>query len=131
VLTLQSAAATASARPRQKVATIQAEGTTWGGLTHRRRLTALRISVSGWKTTDDDVGRYPRHPPRRRMTAFGLAAILPSRHSKPPPAYPSSAGRSSRSEPPAIAPDGRWIARGAHSSGSCSSLSMVQVRGRG
>jgi hypothetical protein len=63
VLTLQPAATT-SARPRQMVATIQAEGTTWGGLTHRRRLTALRISVPGWKTADDDVERYPRHPPR-------------------------------------------------------------------
>jgi hypothetical protein len=58
------------------LATIQAEGITWGGLTHWRRLTTLRISVSGWGT-DDDVERHPR----RRVTAFGQATILPSRYS--------------------------------------------------
>jgi glutamate/tyrosine decarboxylase-like PLP-dependent enzyme len=48
------------ARTRQVVARIHADATTWAGLTRWRGLTALRISVSGWKTTDDDVQRTIR-----------------------------------------------------------------------
>jgi hypothetical protein len=36
---------------------IHQDGTTWGGTTAWRGVTALRISVSGWKTTDEDVDR--------------------------------------------------------------------------
>jgi glutamate/tyrosine decarboxylase-like PLP-dependent enzyme len=48
------------ARTRQVVARIHADATTWAGLTRWRGLTALRISVSGWKTTNDDVQRTIR-----------------------------------------------------------------------
>jgi glutamate/tyrosine decarboxylase-like PLP-dependent enzyme len=45
------------ARTDQVVATVQAEGTCWAGWTtwHGRR--AMRISVSSWATTDEDVER--------------------------------------------------------------------------
>jgi glutamate/tyrosine decarboxylase-like PLP-dependent enzyme len=43
------------ARTRAVVARIQAGGTTWAGSTVWRGRTALRISVSGWKTVDGDV----------------------------------------------------------------------------
>lgn len=49
------------ARTRQVIATIQPEGTTWGGLTRWQGRDALRISVSGWKTADEDVQRVICH----------------------------------------------------------------------
>jgi glutamate/tyrosine decarboxylase-like PLP-dependent enzyme len=42
---------------RRVVAAIQAEGTCWAGATVWRGHTAMRISVSSWATTDDDVER--------------------------------------------------------------------------
>jgi hypothetical protein len=39
------------------IARIHQDGTTWAGTTAWRGVTALRISVSGWKTTDEDVDR--------------------------------------------------------------------------
>ncbi len=42
-------------RTRRAIAAIQAEGTCWAGITHWRGRTAMRISVSNWSTTDDDV----------------------------------------------------------------------------
>lgn len=48
------------AHTRQVIAAIQAEGTTRAGLTRWRGLAALRISVSGWNTTDGDVERTIR-----------------------------------------------------------------------
>jgi glutamate/tyrosine decarboxylase-like PLP-dependent enzyme len=40
---------------RQIIAAIQAEGTCWCGGTEWQGYTAMRISVSSWATTDDDV----------------------------------------------------------------------------
>jgi len=39
------------------VAALQAEGTCWCGPTRWRGQAAMRISVSSWATTDEDVGR--------------------------------------------------------------------------
>jgi hypothetical protein len=39
------------------IAAIQAEGTCWAGATVWRGHTAMRISVSSWATTGDDVER--------------------------------------------------------------------------
>ena len=44
-------------RTRAVIAAVQAEGTCWCGGTLWRGRTAMRISVSGWATTDDDVER--------------------------------------------------------------------------
>jgi glutamate/tyrosine decarboxylase-like PLP-dependent enzyme len=42
---------------RRVVAAIQDEGTCWAGATVWQGRTAMRISVSGWSTTEDDVER--------------------------------------------------------------------------
>jgi glutamate/tyrosine decarboxylase-like PLP-dependent enzyme len=42
---------------RRVVAAIQADGTCWAGTTVWQGRTAMRISVSSWATTDDDVER--------------------------------------------------------------------------
>jgi glutamate/tyrosine decarboxylase-like PLP-dependent enzyme len=44
-------------RTRTVIARIHTDGTAWAGATAWRGLTALRISVSGWNTTDADVDR--------------------------------------------------------------------------
>jgi glutamate/tyrosine decarboxylase-like PLP-dependent enzyme len=44
-------------RTRRVIAAIQAEGTCWCGVTEWQGHTAMRISVSSWATTDDDVER--------------------------------------------------------------------------
>jgi glutamate/tyrosine decarboxylase-like PLP-dependent enzyme len=44
-------------RTRRVVATLQAEGTCWCGITVWQGHTAMRISVCSWATTDDDVTR--------------------------------------------------------------------------
>jgi glutamate/tyrosine decarboxylase-like PLP-dependent enzyme len=42
---------------RRVIAAIQQDGTCWSGVTVWRGRTAMRISVSGWSTTEDDVER--------------------------------------------------------------------------
>lgn len=42
-------------RTRQAIAAIQSEGTCWAGVTRWQGRTAMRISVSNWSTTEDDV----------------------------------------------------------------------------
>jgi glutamate/tyrosine decarboxylase-like PLP-dependent enzyme len=42
---------------RQVIAAVQADGTCWVGGTVWQGHTAMRISVSSWATTDDDVER--------------------------------------------------------------------------
>ena len=42
---------------RRVIAAIQADGTCWAGVTVWQGRTAMRISVSSWATTDDDVER--------------------------------------------------------------------------
>ncbi len=42
---------------RALVAAVQADGTCWCGPTRWRGRPAMRVSVSGWATTDDDVAR--------------------------------------------------------------------------
>ena len=44
-------------KTRRVVAAIQEEGTCWAGVTVWQGQTAMRISVSGWSTTDEDVER--------------------------------------------------------------------------
>src|SRR5262249_12798995 len=44
-------------RTRRVIEQVQAEGTCWCGGTHWQGHTAMRISVSSWATTDDDVER--------------------------------------------------------------------------
>ena len=44
-------------RTRRVIAAIQADGTMWAGETVWQGRTAMRISVSGWMTSDDDVKR--------------------------------------------------------------------------
>ncbi len=44
-----------AARTARVIAAIQADGTCWAGITVWQGQTAMRISVSGWNTTDDDV----------------------------------------------------------------------------
>ncbi|WP_298232104.1 pyridoxal-dependent decarboxylase [uncultured Azohydromonas sp.] len=51
---------------RRVVAALQAEGTCWCGITVWQGHTAMRISVSSWATTDDDVTRS-LDPMRRLM----------------------------------------------------------------
>ncbi|MFL5264426.1 MAG: hypothetical protein ACJ79L_18665, partial [Anaeromyxobacteraceae bacterium] len=45
------------ARTREVIAAIQADGTCWCGGTVWQGQTAMRISVSSWATTDEDVER--------------------------------------------------------------------------
>jgi len=45
------------ATTRRVVAAIQEDGTCWAGVTVWQGRTAMRISVSGWSTTEDDVER--------------------------------------------------------------------------
>ena len=45
------------ARTRQVIAAIQEEGTCWCGVTVWQGVTAMRVSVISWATTDDDVDR--------------------------------------------------------------------------
>ncbi len=45
------------ARTREVVAAVQAEGTLWAGSTVWQGRTAMRISVSSWATTEEDVER--------------------------------------------------------------------------
>ena len=45
------------ARTENVIARIHEDGTAWGSRTQWQGLTALRISVSGWNTTDTDVDR--------------------------------------------------------------------------
>jgi hypothetical protein len=42
---------------RQVISEIQADGTCWCGGTVWQEQSAMRISVSSWATTDDDVER--------------------------------------------------------------------------
>jgi len=42
---------------RRVIAGIQADGTCWAGATEWQGHTAMRISVSSWATTEDDVER--------------------------------------------------------------------------
>jgi len=42
---------------RQVIAAVQADGTCWVGGTLWQGQTAMRISVSSWATTNDDVER--------------------------------------------------------------------------
>lgn len=44
-------------RTRQTIAALQQEGTCWCGSTHWQGRTAMRISVSNWRTTEADVDR--------------------------------------------------------------------------
>ena len=44
-------------KTRRVVAAIQEDGTCWAGITVWQGRTAMRISVSGWSTTEDDVER--------------------------------------------------------------------------
>jgi hypothetical protein len=44
-------------RTRRTVAAVQADGTCWCGSTVWQGRTAMRISVSSWATTSDDVER--------------------------------------------------------------------------
>ncbi|HTZ50235.1 MAG TPA: pyridoxal-dependent decarboxylase [Spirochaetia bacterium] len=48
------------ARTRRVIAGIQKEGTCWAGPTVWQGRTAMRISVSGWSTSDDDVEKSLR-----------------------------------------------------------------------
>jgi glutamate/tyrosine decarboxylase-like PLP-dependent enzyme len=44
-----------AARTERVIAALQADGTCWAGITVWQGRTAMRISVSGWGTTDEDV----------------------------------------------------------------------------
>jgi 7-keto-8-aminopelargonate synthetase-like enzyme len=44
-------------RTRRVIAELQREGTMWAGPTVWQGRTAMRISVSSWSTSDDDVTR--------------------------------------------------------------------------
>jgi hypothetical protein len=44
-----------AARTERVIAAIQADDTCWAGITVWQGRTAMRTSVSGWGTTDDDV----------------------------------------------------------------------------
>jgi glutamate/tyrosine decarboxylase-like PLP-dependent enzyme len=44
-----------AARTQRVIAAIQADGTCWAGITVWQGRTAMRISVSSWRTTDADV----------------------------------------------------------------------------
>ena len=69
---------------RRVVAAIQEDGTCWAGVTVWQGRTAMRISVSGWSTTEDDVerslaamlrgGRAGARRRLRRTSASGRAA---------------------------------------------------------
>ena len=46
-----------SEKTRRVIAAVQSEGTCWCGGTEWRGNAAMRISVSSWATTEDDVDR--------------------------------------------------------------------------
>jgi threonine aldolase len=46
-----------AARTRKVIAAIQDEGTMWAGETVWQGITAMRLSLSCWATTDEDVSR--------------------------------------------------------------------------
>ncbi len=46
-----------AAATQRVIAQVQADGTSWAGVTVWQGHTAMRISVSGWSTSDDDVER--------------------------------------------------------------------------
>jgi glutamate/tyrosine decarboxylase-like PLP-dependent enzyme len=46
-----------AARTDDVIAAVQADGTCWCGPTTWRGVRAMRVSVSGWSTTDDDIDR--------------------------------------------------------------------------
>jgi hypothetical protein len=47
----------AAARTRRVISALQTDGTLWAGETAWHDQVAMRISVSCWATTDDDVER--------------------------------------------------------------------------
>ena len=47
----------ADARTRAVIAAVQADGTCWAGGTTWHEMAAMRISVSGWSTTEADIDR--------------------------------------------------------------------------
>ncbi|MHB8399833.1 MAG: hypothetical protein ACYDCI_13025, partial [Candidatus Limnocylindrales bacterium] len=49
--------ARADARTRDVIARVQADGTCWLGGTTWHGMAAMRISVSGWQTTPEDIDR--------------------------------------------------------------------------
>ena len=60
-----------SEQTRRVIAEIQLDGTCWCGGTVWQGHTAMRISVSSWVTTDDDVERSA-------ATMIRVAALQPS-----------------------------------------------------
>ena len=84
------------AATQRAIAALQADGTCWCGGTVWQGRTAMRISVSSWATTDDDVERSlrgdaarRRAQPDRRWRALGGGATPPTR---PPRTLPLEAG---------------------------------------
>jgi glutamate/tyrosine decarboxylase-like PLP-dependent enzyme len=53
----ETAAAASDALTRDVIARVQADGTCWLGGTTWHGVAAMRLSVSGWNTTDDDIDR--------------------------------------------------------------------------
>jgi glutamate/tyrosine decarboxylase-like PLP-dependent enzyme len=60
---------------RRVIAAIQADGTCWAGATRWRGHAAMRISVSSWATTEEDV--------ERSLAAMLRVAALVSSRSRP------------------------------------------------
>ena len=50
-------AAATDALTRDVIARVQRDGTCWLGGTTWHGMAAMRVSVSGWNTTDDDIDR--------------------------------------------------------------------------
>jgi hypothetical protein len=64
-------------RTEAVIAAIQRDGTCWCGPTVWRGRTAMRVSVSCWNTSPEDIDR-------------SVAAVASSAHSHPAAGYPSS-----------------------------------------
>ncbi len=60
-----------AAKTKRVIEAIQADGTCWAGITVWQGRTAMRISVSSWRTTDADVDAS--------VTAINRVARFPSR----------------------------------------------------
>src|SRR5216117_2618378 len=63
---------------RRVIAGIQADGTCWAGATVWQGRTAMRISVSSWATTDDDVERSLEA--MLRVAARPCQTVAPAQH---------------------------------------------------
>src|SRR3989449_5371431 len=75
---------------RRVIAGVQADGTCWAGRTVWQGRTAMRISVSSWATTEDDVERSLEAMLRVAAGGEGAPTRFPGARPPSPPPTPSA-----------------------------------------